>query len=176
MDIFQGVPINEHQLLLYYSFAPFLVVAELIAIGFGLYTLFGGRDKKAAQNRKNLEQRAKTDAVALARLEKIKRKTERKKKRNHNEQLWEIGFLSTTIVVVLLTIYIGIVQPVTDYIYKDYVVYTGEISVYRYAKHSRIILEDGTSVWGHGGLTEEDTYGTVIYTKRSKFVLGGKTE
>lgn len=176
MSIFQGVPINEYRLLIYYGFAPILIIAALIGIWLCLYNLFGGQDKKAARNLKSLEKRAKTDAVASARFEKLKRKTERRKKRNRSERLWEIGILILLIVVALFTFYVAIARPVTEYIHKDYVVYTGEISVYRYVRHSRIVLDDGTVVWGVGGLTEEDTYGTIVYTRKGKVVLGTSTE
>ena len=41
-------------------------------------------------------------------------------------------------------------------------------------KRSRIILDDGTVVWGIGDFVEEDTYGTVVYSRRSKDFLGGE--
>jgi hypothetical protein len=40
-------------------------------------------------------------------------------------------------------------------------------------KHSRIELEDGTTIWGIGDFKEEDSYGTVVYSKRTKQFLGG---
>ena len=62
----------------------------------------------------------------------------------------------------------------TDYAEKDYVVYTGEISVHGQMRHSYIELEDGTTVWGRGDFDAEDTYGTVVYSKRTKEFLGGR--
>lgn len=67
----------------------------------------------------------------------------------------------------------GVIPGWTDYIRKDYVVYTGEITVYNQMKRSRIELEDGTTIWGRGDFNEEDTYGTVVYSRRTKLFLGG---
>ena len=67
----------------------------------------------------------------------------------------------------------GIIPGWTDYIRKDYVVYKGEITVYQQMRSSRIELEDGTVVWGIGDFDEHDTYGTVVYSRRTKQFLGG---
>lgn len=68
---------------------------------------------------------------------------------------------------------LGIVPNLTDYVRKDYVVYTGEIEVCIQGKSSYIELEDGTVVRGRGDFDSDDTYGTVVYSKRSKLFLGG---
>ena len=39
-------------------------------------------------------------------------------------------------------------------------------------KNSRIELADGTTVWGNGDFDPDDTYGTVVYAKRSNRLLG----
>ena len=67
----------------------------------------------------------------------------------------------------------GVIPGWTDYVKKDYVVYKGEITVYQQTRRSRIELEDGTTVWGTGNFDQEDTYGTVIYSRRTKQFLGG---
>ena len=176
MSVFQGVPIQEYRLLVYYALSPIMIIASLVAIGVCIYNLFGGRDKKVARNLKSLKLRAETDVVAMARLEKLKRKMERRKKRYRSERILDGFVLAFLIAFVLLTAFVGVVNPITDYVHKDYVVYTGEIKVYPYVRYSRIILDDGTAVWGIGGLTVEDTYATIVYTSRGKVFLGAKTE
>lgn len=44
-------------------------------------------------------------------------------------------------------------------------------------RRTDLVLADGTALTGMAGFTREDTYGTVVYAKRSKIALGGqKTE
>ena len=84
-------------------------------------------------------------------------------------------FLFVMVIGVELFAVIGNIAPlVTDYIVKDYVVYTGEIEVCNKFNRPYIELEDGTIVRGGTVLTEEDSYGTVVYSKRSEIALGGK--
>ena len=40
-------------------------------------------------------------------------------------------------------------------------------------RRSRVELDDGTTIWGIGDFDEEDTYGTVVYSRRTKQFLGG---
>ena len=40
-------------------------------------------------------------------------------------------------------------------------------------KNSRIELDNGTVVWGIGDFNEHDTYGTVVYSRRTNQFLGG---
>ena len=74
--------------------------------------------------------------------------------------------------VLILTF--SLIPAVADHIVKDYVVYTGEITVSKYIRSSSITLEDGTVIYGSTDLTSEDTFGTVVYAKRSKTALGGQ--
>ena len=152
-----------------------------IAASFLLYQILSDRDKKAIQKIKKLRSKikklrtkAETDEQAAKQLTKMERKIKRQKRKKRGDIIYHIFLFVLAFGFELFIIIGGIAPLVTDHIVKDYVVYTGEIKVCDNFKRPYIELEDGTIVRGGTELTEEDTYGTVIYAKRSKIALGGE--
>ena len=174
MSTYNGMSISEYRLPVMYIIYILLSVALIIAASFLLYQILSDRDKKAIQRIKKLRTKAETDEQAAKQLTKMERKIKRQKRKKRGDIIYHI-FLFILVFGVELFIIIGGIAPlVTDHVVKDYVVYTGEIKVCDNFKRPYIELEDGTIVRGGTELTEEDTYGTVVYAKRSKIALGGE--
>lgn len=174
MSTYNGMSISEYRLPGMYIIYILLAFALIIAASFLLYQILSDRDKKAIQKIKKLRTKAETDEQAAKQLTKMERKIKRQRKKNRGDLIF-YGFLFAMVIGFELYIVVGGIAPlVTDHIVKDYVVYTGEIKVCDNFNRPYIELEDGTIVRGGTELTEEDTYGTVIYAKRSKIALGGE--
>ena len=174
MSTYNGMSISEYRLPVMYTIYIFLAVALIIAASFLLYQILSDRDKKSLQRMKKLREKAETDEQAAKQLAKMERKNKRQKKKNRGNVIYHI-FLFVLVFGFELFIIIGGIAPlVTDHVVKDYVVYTGEIKVCDNFRRPYIELEDGTIIRGGTELTEEDSYGTVIYAKRSKIALGGE--
>ncbi len=171
MDFYKGIPIAEYKLLMLNIIFTALFVALLVA-AFYLYASLNRRSKKDVQRIKNLSQKAKTDDAVRAQLERLERKNKRKRKRNRESIIFDIIVWGLIVVIGVAALSCAIIPTWTDYIVKDYVVYTGEIRVYRHMRYNRIELEDGTILTGGAEFTEQDTNGTLVYSKRSKIVLG----
>ena len=131
------------------------------------------KNPKERQHLRKLKEKAQTDETARRQLEKIERKNKRRRQRNKDNIITDIIIWSATVCLAVAILAWGVISGWTDYIRKDYVVYIGEITVHNQMKHSRIELEDGTTIWGIGDFNEEDTYGTVVYSRRTKQFLGG---
>ena len=174
MSTYNGIPISEYRLPVMYIIYILLAVALLVAALFLLYQILSGRDKKSAQRMKMLREKASTDEQAAKQFEKMERKIKRRRKKNRGDLIYYIFLFAMVIGFELFIVIGGIAPLVTDHIVKDYVMYTGEIKVCDNFKRPYIELEDGTIVRGGTILLEEDTYGTVVYAKRSKIALGGK--
>ena len=151
-----------------------LAVALLVAALVLLYQILSDRNKKSAQRLRTLRQKAVTDEQAAKQLAKMERKIKKRRKKNRSDLFYYVFLFAMVIGFELFIIIGGIAPLVTDHIVKDYVVYTGEIKVCDNFKRPYIEFEDGTIVRGGTILSEEDTYGTVVYAKRSKIALGGK--
>ena len=174
MDTYNGIAISEYRLPVMYTICILLAVALLVAAFFLLHQILSGRDKKVAQRLKMLRANAATDEHAAKKLTKMERKIKRQRKKNRGDLIFYVVLFAMVIGFELFAVIGGIAPLVTDHIVKDYVVYTGEIKVYDNFKRPYIELEDGTIVRGGTSLSEEDTYGTVVYSKRSKIALGGE--
>lgn len=172
MDAYAGIPLSEMRLLVETIVFTLLFMAALVAFAVLCYTYITATNKKERQHLKRLKERAKTDDLAARRLEKRERKQQARRKRNRRSILYDalIGLLSGGLCLALLLL--TVIPGWTDYCRKDYVVYTGEIRVYNAVKRSRILLPDGTTVWGRGDFDADDTYGTLVYAKRSKILVG----
>ena len=72
---------------------------------------------------------------------------------------------------------LGVLPGWNDYLRTDYVIYTGEISVTYKLRNRYIELEDGTVVRSYdlSEFDSDDTFGTVIYAKRTGLYLGGSS-
>ena len=174
MSTYNGMSISEYRLPGMYIIYILLAVALIIAASFLLYQILSDRDKKAIQKIKKLRTKAETDEQAAKQLTKMERKIKRQRKKNRGDLIFYVFLFAMVIGFELFIVVGGIAPLVTDHIVKDYVVYTGEIKVCDNFNRPYIELEDGTIVRGGTELTEEDTYGTVIYAKRSKIALGGE--
>lgn len=175
MHTYNGIEIYEWRLLLRFGWAPILFVIAIIVLALFIRSLIPQRDKKQKDRIEKLKERSATDETAKKRLAKIERQIEKKRKLCKKELIFDLLLCAFLTVLSVLTLAFGIIAPVTDYVTKDYIVYTGEITVYQVTGHnSQIQLPDGTRVWGIADFTKKDTYGTVVYTRRSMTVLGGR--
>ncbi len=174
MSIYNGIPISEYRLPVTYILYSLLFAVGLIALLVWIRLVFADRDKKQAARLKELRSKAPSDPVAAKRLAKEERRLKRHKKKKREDFIYNTLVFSIAAVAMALMLTFGIIPAVTDHIVKDYVVYTGEIKVSKYIRRSSITLEDGTVIYGSTDLTSEDTFGTVVYAKRSKTALGGQ--
>lgn len=173
MNTFNGIPISDFRVLVHSIIFSILFLGLMIAFGFWLYISLTMKNPKERQHLRKLKEKAQTDETARRQLEKIERKNKRRRQRNKDNIITDIIIWSATVCLAVAILAWGVIPGWTDYIRKDYVVYTGEITVHKQMKHSRIELEDGTTIWGIGDFNEEDTYGTVVYSRRTKQFLGG---
>lgn len=172
MNEFAGIPISEWRLLVETVVFTLLFVAALVAFGFAVYTQSNLSDRRKRQHLHRLKERAKTDETARLRLEKQERKQKARQKRNRRNNLYDIFILILCGGLCLALLLLTVIPGWTDYCRKDYVVYSGEFSVYAMPRHSRIRLPDGTTIWGRGYFDTEDTDGTLVYARRSKILMG----
>ena len=174
MDTYNGIPISELRLVISTIIMTVLFIGVAVAVGFFLYACLTLKSTKERRALKKLRKNAKSDDVARTKLEKIKRRNKRRLQRNKSDIVSEVVCLGLSICVAAVALIWTIIPGWIDYFKKDYVVYTGEIKVYSQMKRSRIELDDGTTVWGKGDFDENDTYGTVVYSKRTKQYVGGR--
>ena len=173
MNTYKGIPITEYRLLTLSVLFSVFLIGLLIVVSIWIYSTLSMRNKKETQHIKKLKENAKNDDFAKKQLEKIERKKKRKRKENKHNTIYDAILLSICICLAVVNLVWGVIPGWTDYITKDYVVYTGEINVYDQMRNSRIELGDGTTVWGNGSFEENDDYGTIVYSKRTKRFLGG---
>ena len=118
--------INDTKLLIYNVIFIFL---QLLVTGAGvlLVTTYLNKDsKKQRVIRKKLIEKAKTDPYAKKKLDKMERK---RKKSIKQEWIEKALMLAIIIICVVVNLFWCIIPGLTDYIKKDYVVYSGEFSV-----------------------------------------------
>ena len=173
MNTFNGIPISDYRVLVHSIIFSILFLALMIAFGFWLYISLTTKNPKERQHLRKLKEKAQNDETARKQLEKIERKNKRRRQRNKGKIITDIIIWSTTVCLAAAILTWGVIPGWTDYIKKDYAVYTGGITVYNQMRGSRIELEDGTAIWGTGDFDEEDTYGTVVYSRRTKRFVGG---
>ena len=176
MNSFQGIPISEVWLLIQTVFFTGMLLLLLAAIIAYVVISLSMKNPKARRRIKNLQKRAKSDESARKQLEKLEARNRRRRRRNRSNVISDVIIYSLALAVGILIASWAVIPGWTDYAVKDYVVYTGEITVVRAGKRSHITLDDGTDVYGSGlGLFDiDDTYGTVVYAKRSRIYLGGE--
>ena len=173
MNTYKGIPITEYRLLTLSVLFSVLLIGLLIVVSIWIYTHLSMKNKKDAQHIKKLKDNVKNDEFAKKQLEKIERKKKRKRKENKYNIIYDVAILSICMCLAAVNLVWGVIPGWADYIIKDYVVYTGDIKVYDQLRNSRIELGDGTTVWGNGSFEENDDYGTIVYSKRTKRFLGG---
>ena len=168
-----GIPISELRLIVHSIIFTILFIALMVAVGFWAYTSLTLKNPKEKEHLRRLKEKAQSDELAKKQFEKLERRNKRRRRRERKNIVTDVFIWSISVCVGVAILVWGIIPGWTDYIRKDYVVYTGEITVYQQMKRSRIELEDGTTIWGIGDFNEEDTYGTVVYSRRTKQFLGG---
>ena len=168
-----GVSISEYRLLAHTVFCTVVFLILAVALVFLFCIFLTMKNPKEKEHLRRLRERARKDEGAKKQFEKIQRKKKRRRKREKENIIVGILIWSAAVCVAGVILIWGIIPGWTDYVKKDYVVYKGEIAVYQRIRLSHIELADGTTVWGVGDFDDEDTSGTVVYSRRTKRFLGG---
>ena len=171
--MYNGIEITEIWLVVEYSILTILLLAVYVAVVFWLCLILSDVNTKNIKRMKSLKEKALTDEIAQKRLEKLERKKARKKKQIRQ------GRATNIIICILLFGVLVIGTGYTalgwiDYVKKDYVIYIGEFEVSHEGQGYFTDLADGTVLYGTGGFDYGNNYGTIVYAKRSKIVLGGQ--
>ena len=177
MNTYKGYPISETMLWVNFLLFSFMVAALLIVFTWYLGSLdwFSKRRKKDREHIKNLKRLADANnKSAKKELERIERRKKRQLKRKKESIIAEVIINAAIIGLAFAILFLTVIPCALDLTKKDYVVYTGEVDVYRVGRSYRLRLSDGTLLYGDGDFDANDTYGTVVYAKRSKQVLYGK--
>ena len=168
-----GIPISELRLIVHSIIFTILFIALMVAVGFWAYTSLTLKNPKEKEHLRRLKEKAQSDELAKKQFEKLERRNKRRRKRERKNIITDVFIWNISVCVGVAILVWGIIPGWTDYIRKDYVVYKGEITVYQQMKNSRIELDNGTVIWGIGDFNEYDTYGNVVYSRRTKQFLGG---
>ena len=168
-----GIPISELRLIVHSIIFTILFIGLMVAVGFWAYTSLTLKNPKEKEHLRRLKEKAQSDELAKKQFEKLERRNKRRRRRERKNIVTDVFIWSISVCVGVAILVWGIIPGWTDYIRKDYVVYTGEITVYQQMKYSRIELDNGTVIWGTGDFNEHNTYGTVVYSRRTKQFLGG---
>ena len=168
-----GIPISELRLIVHSIIFTILFICLMVAVGFWAYTSLTLKNPKEKEHLRRLKEKAQSDELAKKQFEKLERRNKRRRKRERKNIITDVFIWNISVCVGVAILVWGIIPGWTDYIRKDYVVYKGEITVYQQMKNSRIELDNGTVIWGIGDFNEYDTYGNVVYSRRTKQFLGG---
>ena len=171
--MFDGIPISELRLIVHSIIFTIMFIGLMVAVGFWAYTSLTLKNPKEKEHLRRLKEKAQSDELAKKQFEKLERRNKRRRRRERKNIVTDVFIWSISVCVGVAILVWGIIPGWTDYIRKDYVVYTGEITVYQQMKNSRIELDNGTVIWGIGDFNEHDTYGTVVYSRRTNQFLGG---
>lgn len=174
--MYNGIEISEFLLLFETIWISVLLLVLLTAVGFSVYYSLKLINRKNINNLKQLKERADNDEIAKKRLEKLERKLKRKKEKTKKEKFANIVFWAVVFSVVTFATGYGIVPGWIDYAKKDYVVYSGDFTVQITTRRTYITLKDGTVLYGNAGFDDDDIQGTIVYSKRTHIVLGGKND
>ena len=175
---YHGIPISEFKLLFLTILFTVLFLAVVTAMGFLGYQLWASKQpshNKSKARLRRLREKASTDEIAQKQLAKMERKQQRRKQRNRKEFAADIVILAIGFGITCALLFTQVIPGWTDYVQKDYAVYTGGFEIIQMGKHHGIELPDGTALTGIGDFDYDDTYGTVVYAKRSKITLGSQS-
>lgn len=173
MNSFNGIPISESRLLVHGIIFTVMLALLTVAFGYYLYASLTMKGKNERAHLKKLKEKAQTDELAKKRLQKIERKSRRQCERRRSDRFFEAFIMGISVCLAVTILFWAVIPAWTDYARKDYAVYTGEIKVNSQTRNPYIKLGDGTTVWGRGDFDTDDTYGTVVYSRRTKQFLGG---
>ena len=168
-----GISISELRLIIHSIIFTILFIGLMVAVGFLAYTSLTLKNPKEKEHLRRLKEKAPSDELAKKQFEKLERRNKRRRRRERKNIVTDVFIWSISVCVGVAILVWGIIPGWTDYIRKDYFVYKGEITVYEQMKNSRIELDNGTVIWGIGDFNEHDTYGTVVYSRRTNQFLGG---
>lgn len=174
MNTYSGVPISEAKLIVNIIIFSVMFILLLAVLGFWIYSIISSKDKTAQQHLKKLREKAQSDAIAKKKLEKIERRKKREKKKNAHNIIFDAVVMGLCTILSIAILVFCIIPATTDYVKKDYVVYTGKLEVCDFITEPYINLDDGTQVWGKAYFDEGDSYGTVVYSKRTRRLLGSR--
>lgn len=181
MRTYHGIPISESYLFVHNMvFTALLLVAIGVAIVLLVCSTYkNGQEEKARIKKEkrmveNLSKKAADDPMAQKQLKKLKKRQENQKQRTKQDMICNLLIWGLSLLVTVFLLVADVLPGWTDYIVKDYAIYQGSLEVTITQKKDRITLEDGTVLYGNGDLDKDDTYGTIVYSKRSKLVLGTK--
>lgn len=171
--MYNGIEINEARLLANNIIFSLLLLFTIV-VATAAYFAFCDKEKFINAARiKALREKAATDPVAKKRLRKMERKH---KNRLKNDRFNKILTFSLTSLLIFINLFAAVIPGWTDYIKKDYVVYGGETAteydVQRYVRTSTVTLDDGTVLTGPFGLDQGKHNERIVYSKRTKIVLG----
>ena len=163
-DTVRGITVSYHRLIGFtVLFTTVMVFVAYVVIAYTVSALKGVDKKRLERLRESKTQHR------IKEYEKAKRKLVR-------ELIEIIGFVLLFALLISLATTKLIFPALSDYVSKDYVVYQGSIEVTTGGRRSHVMLEDGTKITGTADLDDSDTYGTVINSKKTKMILGGKRE
>ena len=171
--MYNGIEINEGKLLAN-NVVFTLILVFLIVMGVIAFFVYSNRENpKSKERRMRLKSEAQTDSNAKKQYEKLERKRQKRKKDDiANRSL----VFSLLIILIGINLFVAVIPGWMDYIKKDYIVYGGdttvEYEVHRYIRSSTITLEDGTVLSGVSYLDEGTHSETIIYSRRTKIVVG----
>ena len=174
MSFYNGIAINEIRLVVFCIFFLVLFIVLIVTLGYWLHLMRGQRNEKTDKRIRKLKEKAAKDPKAAKLLELEQDRNRRRRRKNRSDNAYNIVLFVLAGVLACCILIFGVLFPMLDYCKKDYLVYTGTIQVHDDLKRPYIELEDGTKISGAAGLTEEDTFATVVYAKRSKLTLGGQ--
>lgn len=174
MDTFNGIAISEARLLTQTIMMSVFLLGLLVAGGFWLASCIRKSDVKGKNRMRNLKKQAKNDSGAAQGLKRLKRKKRNQRKKNAKGIVGSIclGMIITALAVTISWLFV--VPGWIDFAIKDYVVYNGEFEVSRGNKLNYIDLDNGTELYGGGGLDLGEHNGTVVYSKRTHITMGAK--
>ena len=169
-----GIPIAEYELLV----TTIIYTVLLLAVLGSMLLLSCSYEKpnpKETARYKKLQAMAKSDVSAQKQLNRMERKLKNRRKHTRGEHVTATVVCTLAICWILTTLFIAVIPGWTDYIVKDYVIYEGNFRVEHPSQRiSYTYLADGTKLWGCGGLPEGSENGTVVYSKRTRLVLGAE--
>ena len=181
--VYNGVMLDDGRLLFVTIVMTILLIVFIAALA--VYFIFirnfsTTSTKKESERIKRLEKDAKENSALKKQLDKLKRKRANRNKRAGNSIWLDVIVSVLASFCIFLNLFCCVIPGWTDYLLKDYVVYTGSYEtvhsstggyygIVRRGNTFYTVLPDGTRIDGasHSGTN----YGTVIYAKRSKILI-----
>lgn len=165
----EGIAITHVRLIATNTIFTFLTLALIVSMIFFAYVSYDSDTRKAKNRLRELSAKPNKGASTRRKIAKLQnRLAKEKKERRQDRWLYAICLPLIALMLVLF-----VIPGWMDYACKDYVVYEGTFSVNQGAKQKFLILEDGTRLLGGIGLQEGTYQGQIVYTKRTKIILGG---